>query len=132
MFGVIAIKLMSIAGTKLDSEYLSGFTDVGNQALKTLREIQTIQSFWSTCEKFGNGFQIHHRGARCPAYRLGTVRLSVQPNRCTLVQRRADNLIENKWQSSFGHMEERFLCFLVVYNISATPLGLGHWVLVGL
>jgi hypothetical protein len=58
-------------------------------------EILTIWYFWLTCEKVGRGFQYHHGGARCPAYGFGVVQLSAQPNRCTFVQSRAKNLIEN-------------------------------------
>ena len=63
-------------------------------------EILTIWYFWLTCEKVGSGFQYHHGGVRMslshslstrliPAYGFGVIWLSVQPNRCTFLQSRA-------------------------------------------
>ncbi len=66
-------------------------------------EILTIWLFGLTCEKVGGDFQCHHGGARgslshslstrlIPAYGFTLVRLSVQSNRCTFVQSRAEGL----------------------------------------
>ena len=72
-------------------------------SIKRLRkagEILTIWPVWLTYEKVGSDFQCHHGGARgslshslsarlIPAYGFGVVRLSVEPNRFTFVQSRA-------------------------------------------